>query len=52
MTADSIVEPLRDAKDERAAQFYASFGFMPLPGAQLSLFVPLKSILATIAALR
>jgi GNAT superfamily N-acetyltransferase len=35
-----------DAKDEQARQFYLRFGFIPLLDAPLSLFLPLKTLIA------
>lgn len=33
-----------DAKDERAADYYKKFGFVPLPERPLELFLPIKTI--------
>ena len=33
-----------DAKDEKAAAFYARFGFEPTPGEPLTLFMPMETI--------
>ena len=41
---------LIDAKNERAAAWYASFGAVPLDDTPLSLLLPLKTIEAAIAA--
>jgi GNAT superfamily N-acetyltransferase len=38
-----------DAKDERARDFYAHFGFLPLQDRQLELFLPFKSVLQAAA---
>lgn len=39
-----IAGALVDAKDDRAASFYARFGFIPLPSDPLRLFMPLDRI--------
>jgi len=36
-----------DAKNEQAQQYYKQYGFIPLPEAPLTLFLPIKSILDT-----
>ncbi len=41
---------LIDAKDERAAKWYASYGAVPLIDAPLSLLIPLATIQATLEA--
>ncbi|WP_016957931.1 acetyltransferase [Catenovulum agarivorans] len=41
---------LIDAKNERVAQWYASYGAIPLPDARLSLLLPFKTIHAALAA--
>lgn len=33
-----------DAKDDRAAAFYARFGFEPTPGGPLTLFLPMETL--------
>ena len=33
-----------DAKDENAAAYYAQFGFVPLDGSPLTLFLPIQTI--------
>ncbi len=33
-----------DAKDEQAAAYYSQFGFVPLDGAPLTLFLPIQTI--------
>ena len=43
---------LIDAKNERAAAWYASFGALPLDDTPLSLLLPLKTIEAAIAGKR
>lgn len=40
-----------DAKDERAAEFYLRFGFLPLPDQPLTLFLPIQTVLKTVANL-
>jgi GNAT superfamily N-acetyltransferase len=37
-----------DAIDGRAAAFYAKYGFVPLPGNPLRLFLPLKTLLQVV----
>jgi len=41
-----------DAKDERAARFYSRFGFTPLHGDPLTLFLPMRTIREHNAATR
>ena len=41
---------LIDAKDERAAKWYGSYGAVPLMDAPLSLLIPLSTIQATFEA--
>jgi GNAT superfamily N-acetyltransferase len=43
---------LIDAKDRRAAQWYQSYGAVPLLDSELSLLLPLKTIAAAIATTR
>ncbi|MDQ2665593.1 MAG: GNAT family N-acetyltransferase [Gemmatimonadota bacterium] len=35
-----------DAKDDEAAEFYAKYGFEPFPGTPMSLFLPMRTLLA------
>jgi len=39
-----------DAKDEAAAAFYAKFGFIPLPGQELTLCLPIATLQKIVAA--
>lgn len=39
-----------DAKDHEAKRYYEQFGFVPLPSNELQLFLPVKTILAALAA--
>jgi len=41
---------LIDTKDERVAEWYASYGAMPLLDAHLSLLLPFKTIHAALTA--
>ncbi|MBW2100972.1 MAG: GNAT family N-acetyltransferase, partial [Deltaproteobacteria bacterium] len=40
-----LTEMIVDAKNEQAQQYYKQYGFIPLPEAPLTLFLPIKSIL-------
>jgi len=35
-----------DAKDDKAKEYYKKYGFIPLPGLPLTLFLPIRSILS------
>ncbi|MDB6131765.1 MAG: GCN5-related N-acetyltransferase [Verrucomicrobiales bacterium] len=41
-----------DAKDENIAGFYSRFGFIPLPGQPLTLFLPIQTLLQAVAAIQ
>ncbi len=40
-----------DAKDERAADFYLRFGFLPLPDQPLTLFLPIQTVVKAVTDL-